>query len=112
MIVLKQQHCELSRSDSVAVSDTELKGFINQIPDWQILERDNIRQLERTFRFASYRAALIFTQRVGELAEAEDHHPVIVTEWGRVRVSWWTHTIRGLHLNDLICAAKTDQLAD
>ena len=47
---------------------------------------------------------------VGELAEEEGHHPRIVTEWGRVAVTWWTHKIRGLHRNDFIMAAKTDQL--
>ena len=46
----------------------------------------------------------------GELAEAENHHPAIVTEWGKVRVNWWTHKIHGLHKNDLILAARTDQV--
>jgi 4a-hydroxytetrahydrobiopterin dehydratase len=49
--------------------------------------------------------------RVGELAEEEGHHPALLTEWGRVTVSWWTHKIRGLHRNDYIMAAKTDVLA-
>jgi len=53
---------------------------------------------------------LRFTVQVGELAEAEGHHPVIVTEWGRVTVTWWTHKIKGLHHNDFIMAAKTSQL--
>jgi 4a-hydroxytetrahydrobiopterin dehydratase len=52
---------------------------------------------------------LDFTIRIGELAEQEDHHPVITTEWGRVTVTWWTHAIRGLHRNDFIMAAKSDQ---
>jgi len=47
---------------------------------------------------------------VGEIAEAEDHHPLVVTEWGRVTVQWWTHKIGGLHQNDFIMAAKTDRL--
>jgi 4a-hydroxytetrahydrobiopterin dehydratase len=53
---------------------------------------------------------MAFALRVGELAEAEDHHPAILIEWGRVSVTWWTHAIKGLHINDFICAAKTDQL--
>jgi 4a-hydroxytetrahydrobiopterin dehydratase len=52
-----------------------------------------------------------FALSVGELAEAEDHHPEILMKWGKVRVTWWTHAVNGLHLNDFICAAKTDQLA-
>jgi len=50
------------------------------------------------------------TNRVGALAEAEGHHPALLTEWGRVTVTWWTHKIRGLHRNDFIMAAKTDGL--
>jgi len=45
------------------------------------------------------------------LAEAEGHHPAMLTEWGRVTVTWWTHKIRGLHRNDFVMAAKTDRLA-
>ena len=52
--------------------------------------------------------ALAFTNKVGELAEAEDHHPAILTEWGLVTVTWWTHKVKGLHRNDLIMASKTD----
>ena len=54
--------------------------------------------------------ALAFTNRVGALAEREGHHPALLTEWGRVTVTWWTHKIRGLHRNDFIMAAKTDAL--
>jgi len=58
-----------------------------------------------------FAAALAFTQQVGQLAEAEGHHPVLRTEWGKVRVEWWTHKIKGLHANDFVMAAKTDALA-
>jgi 4a-hydroxytetrahydrobiopterin dehydratase len=67
--------------------------------------------LVRTFRVPTFRDALAFTQRVGELAEEEGHHPMLRTEWGKVTVSWWSHKIRGLHRNDFIMAAKTDALA-
>ena len=60
--------------------------------------------------FPVFASALAFTNQVGALAEAEGHHPAILTEWGRVTVSWWTHAIRGLHRNDFIMAAKTDAL--
>ncbi|HKM77940.1 MAG TPA: 4a-hydroxytetrahydrobiopterin dehydratase, partial [Candidatus Bathyarchaeia archaeon] len=51
-----------------------------------------------------------FTNQVGKIAQAQSHHPVLVTEWGRVTVTWWTHKIKGLHRNDFIMAAKTDQI--
>jgi 4a-hydroxytetrahydrobiopterin dehydratase len=81
-----------------------------QVPDWQIVERDQIKRLERAFKFKNFVEALQFTNRVGELAEEEGHHPALMTEWGRVTVTWWTHKIKGLHRNDFIMAAKTDGL--
>ena len=60
--------------------------------------------------FGNFVDALAFTNRVGQIAEEEDHHPALLTEWGKVTVSWWTHKIRGLHRNDLIMGAKTDEL--
>jgi len=53
---------------------------------------------------------LEFTNKVSALAEQEDHHPLIITEYGRVTLQWWTHKIKGLHKNDFIMAAKSDQL--
>jgi 4a-hydroxytetrahydrobiopterin dehydratase len=84
--------------------------FMQQLPDWQIRNQDGVDQLTRAFVFKNFSQALEFTNRVGELAEAEGHHPAILTEWGRVTVSWWTHKIGGLHRNDFIMAAKTDRL--
>ncbi|HEY4909012.1 MAG TPA: 4a-hydroxytetrahydrobiopterin dehydratase, partial [Methylomirabilota bacterium] len=81
-----------------------------EIPDWHLVERDGIARLERVFDFPSFADALAFTHRVGALAEEEGHHPALLTEWGRVTVTWWTHKIRGLHRNDFIMAAKTDAL--
>ena len=75
------------------------------------MERDGIPRLERTFKLPNFAAALELTNKVGELAESEGHHPAILTEWGRVTVTWWTHKIRGLHRNDVIMAAKTDEIA-
>jgi 4a-hydroxytetrahydrobiopterin dehydratase len=73
-------------------------------------ERHSERELERTFKFKDFAEALAFTHQVGVIAEAEDHHPTLITAWGIVTVSWRTHKIRGLHRNDFVMAAKTDQL--
>jgi len=67
-----------------------------------------VSMLSRQYRFDDFSRALEFTNQVAALAEAEDHHPRIVTEWGAVQVSWWTHTVRGLHYNDFIMAARCD----
>ena len=92
-------------------TEAEIAELRPLIPDWRLMERDGIRRLERVFHFASFAEALAFTNRVGALAEADGHHPALLTEWGRVTVTWWTHAIGGLHRNDFIMAAKTDALA-
>ncbi|WP_290787293.1 4a-hydroxytetrahydrobiopterin dehydratase, partial [Halomonas sp.] len=63
------------------------------------------------FTFKDFVQALDFTQRVGEIAEQADHHPAILTEYGKVTVTWWSHKIKGLHRNDFILAARTDEVA-
>jgi 4a-hydroxytetrahydrobiopterin dehydratase len=107
---LVQMKCVACRSDSPRVTEAEIAEFRRQVPEWQLLERNGILQLERVYKFKNFVAALAFTNRVGELAEAEGHHPALLTEWGKVTVTWWTHKIKGLHRNDFIMAAKTDQL--
>ncbi len=92
-------------------TEAEIAGLTPGIPDWALVERDGVRRLERVFHFRDFAGALAFTNRVGALAEAEGHHPALLTEWGRVTVTWWTHAIGGLHRNDFIMAAKTDALA-
>jgi 4a-hydroxytetrahydrobiopterin dehydratase len=102
--------CVACRKDSPRVTEAEIAELKPLIPEWELNVVEGVPRLERTFRFPTYREALAFTQRVGDLADAEGHHPVIVTEARRVRVSWWTHAIRALHRNDFIMAAKTDTL--
>jgi 4a-hydroxytetrahydrobiopterin dehydratase len=91
------------------LTEEELYDLQTQIPAWQIVETGGIPTLKRVFRFKNFVQALAFTNQVGELAEAEDHHPALLTEWGRVTVTFWTHFVNGLHRNDFIAAAKTDQ---
>lgn len=110
MSELVEQKCEACRVGAPKVTPAEIAELKPQIPQWEIVEREGIDRLERVYQFPDFVRALAFTNRVGELAEAEGHHPALLTEWGRVTVSWWTHKIRGLHRNDFIMAAKTDAL--
>jgi len=110
MAELKHQTCEACAPGSPQVTDEELKEFQPQIPEWVIIERDGIRRLERVYKFKDFVTALDFTNKVGAIAEQEGHHPALLTEWGRVGVAWWTHSIGGLHRNDFIMAAKTDEI--
>ena len=90
------------------ITQDSMMQLLDQVPHWQLAIIDNVHQLERQFSFADFADALIFTNRVAELAESVNHHPTLITEWGQVTVRWWTHSIKDVHLNDFICAAKTD----
>ena len=110
MHTLINEKCTACRRDSPRATEAEVLELKPQIPEWRLLEREGIERLERVYRFANFAEALSFTNRVGALAEEEGHHPAILTEWGRVTVTLWTHKIRGLHRNDFIMAAKVDSL--
>jgi len=107
---LRELKCVPCRGGEPTVTDVEIKELHPQVSEWEIVERKNIKRMERVFKFKNFKEALEFTNRIGEIAEEEGHHPVIMTEWGRVKVSWWTHKIKGLHQNDFIMAAKTNEL--
>lgn len=110
MSALTAEKCVACRRDAPQVTDAEIEELQRQIPDWELIEIDGIKRLRRVFPFEDFASALAFTDRVGEIAEDEGHHPALLTEWGRVTVSWWTHKIKGLHRNDFVMAAKTDTL--
>ena len=107
---LTDMKCVACRGGEPTVTDEEMAEFQPQVPEWQVVEREGVKRLERAFKFKNFVQALTFTNKVGELAEEEDHHPTLVTEWGKSTVTWWTHKIKGLHRNDFIMAAKTDRL--
>ena len=108
MTQLTSRKCTACRRDSPPVTDSEMAELSPQVPDWDMVTEDGIPKLDRVFRFKDFEQALNFTRAVGEAADDEGHHPRLVTEWGCVRVTWWTHKIRNLHVNDFIMAAKSD----
>jgi 4a-hydroxytetrahydrobiopterin dehydratase len=111
MANLAAEKCVACRPGAPPVTNAERSALHAEIPAWRVAERDGVERLERAFTFSDFASALAFTNRVGAVAEAEGHHPAVLTEWGRVTVSWWTHAIGGLHRNDFIMAAKTDAVA-
>jgi 4a-hydroxytetrahydrobiopterin dehydratase len=110
MVNLSEMKCVACRGTEPTLTESQIDQFMPQVPDWQVKEVDGEKRLERVFKFKNFAQALDFTNKVGALAEQEDHHPLLITEWGKVTVTWWTHTIHGLHQNDFIMAAKTDRL--
>jgi 4a-hydroxytetrahydrobiopterin dehydratase len=111
MTDLLNQKCIPCHGGEPAATAAEIAAFKPQIPDWLEIVVDGEQRLERAYKFPDFQTAIAFTNAVGDLAEAEGHHPALLTEWGKVTVTWWTHAIGGLHLNDLIMAAKTDEIA-
>ncbi|MBV1883175.1 MAG: 4a-hydroxytetrahydrobiopterin dehydratase [Pseudomonadales bacterium] len=109
---LSENACVACRGDSPKLSDEELTTLMVEIPGWSVECREGIMQLEKEFRFSNFTAAIDFTVKVGQVAEDQDHHPSLLTEWGKVTVTWWSHVIKGLHRNDVIMSAKTDDVYD
>ncbi|QEY18679.1 4a-hydroxytetrahydrobiopterin dehydratase [Cellvibrio sp. KY-GH-1] len=108
--MLIDKNCSACRGDSPPLGQQELANVLAELPGWSLEYVDGVAQLVQTYKFRNFLQALAFTQAVGALAEEYGHHPALLTEWGKVKVSWWTHKIRGLHENDAIMAAKTGQL--
>lgn len=106
---LAENKCEACRAGAPLVTSREIKELMPSIPEWNIIDVDDTKHLSRSYCFKDFAASLVFTNEIGAIAEAEGHHPSILTEYGLVTVSWWTHAIGGLHLNDFIMAAKSDE---
>ena len=112
MEALSKQTCVPCSGNSPKVTEEEIKQLLTEIPQWQVKEVSGELRLERVYKFPDFKTALAFTQQVGQYADQVGHHPALLTEWGKVTVTWWTHAINGLHRNDFIMAATTDEIAD
>lgn len=110
MTELAQQKCQPCQLGSSPITAEEITALQAKIPDWNLLEYEGIPRLQKLYKFANFQGAIAFTNAVGEAAEKEGHHPALLTEWGKVTVSWWTHDVGGLHQNDFIMAARTDDI--
>ena len=107
MTELAQKTCVPCRGGVPPLRGTDLQRLADQVPEWKVVEEHHI---ERTFEFSNFREALGFTNRVGELAEEQGHHPDIYLAWGKAGIKIWTHKIDGLTESDFVMAAKIDAL--
>lgn len=105
---LASKTCTPCRGGIPPLTREQAELFHAQAPDWQLPEEAHC--IERSFRFRNFREALTFVQEIGELAEAEGHHPNISFGWGNATVSLQTKKIKGLHENDFIMATKIDRI--
>jgi len=108
---LYEKHCEACQMGAPLVTEEEARDLLLKIPAWRRDFHDGVEELSSEFHFVEFKDAFSFTYKLANLAERENHHPSIMTEWGKVTVYWWTHKINGLHVNDFIMAAKTDMIA-
>lgn len=110
MISLDKQTCTACKAGAPMASTEEISAYLPQLPGWHIIELDGVKCLQKSYRFKDFAQAQHFANRVGALAEQENHHPSVLIEWGKTTVTWWTHCIGGLHLNDFVMAAKTENI--
>lgn len=102
--------CIPCRGGEPPLGEAEIAELLVHIPQWEIVTHDNIPRLQRIYKFKNYAKAVEFANKIAVVAEEEDHHPLLILEWGRVTAQWWTHMVKGLHRNDFIMAAKTDEV--
>ena len=104
---LSKSNCEACSADAEPLSADEIKALLVEAEGWELITEDNIKKLTRSFNTGNYARSMTFTNAVAALAQESDHHPLLIVEYGRVTVVWWSHKIKGLHLNDFIMASRT-----
>jgi 4a-hydroxytetrahydrobiopterin dehydratase len=105
---LADKACVPCKGGIPPLKGAELKALADQLGSgWSVV---NEHHLEKEFKFKNFRDALAFTNRVGDVAEQQGHHPDIHLAWGQVKLIIWTHKIDGLTESDFVFAAKADQV--
>jgi len=107
---LATRKCSACRADAPPVTPAQLEELLAQLPQWQLIEVDGVKQLSRVYLCHDFLGAMALAEKVAALAEQENHHPSLLVEWGKLTVRWWTHKINGLHENDFVMAARTERL--
>ena len=102
--------CVACHPDAPIATKEQIYEFLNNYLEWELIEDNQVPQLKRIYKFNDYIGAVDFTKKIADISEKENHHPSILLEWGKVTVRWWTHKIKGLHENDFIMSAKTDEI--
>ena len=106
---LATKDCVPCKGGVPPLKGSELNDFLRRLgSDWNAVSEHH---LEKEFKFKNFLEALAFTNRVGELAESQNHHPDIYLAWGKVKITLWTHKIDGLTESDFVLAAKIEEFA-
>ncbi len=107
---LKSGICVPCEEGGDPMDASQINRYAPQVPQWDVVDKSDVTKLMRKFKFKNFLEAISFADKVGALAEKNGHHPKLVVEWGKVTIYWWTHAVGGLHRNDFIMAAKTDEI--
>jgi 4a-hydroxytetrahydrobiopterin dehydratase len=107
--MLAEQFITTCRKDTPALTLLQIEELLGELPAWEIGDDGGLLFLMHRYAFRNFADALQFSNAVGALADAADHHPQLIVEWGGLTVRWWTHVIGGLHRNDFIMAARCDR---
>jgi 4a-hydroxytetrahydrobiopterin dehydratase len=107
---ISSEKCESFGVTDRKLDYTEIVALLQQLPSWKLVSKAGMDFLQKTYTFNNFSHALAFTLRIGKLADDMDHHPAILTEWGKTTVSWWTQRVNGLQPKDFIMSARTDDL--
>ena len=110
MSKLSNLSCESCSSGAKTLLKSEIKYLLPEITDWKLITEANIQKLKCIFITKNYTKSIAFVNAIAKLVEEADHHPLLIVEYSRVSVFWWSHKIKGLHKNDFIMAAKTTKL--
>jgi 4a-hydroxytetrahydrobiopterin dehydratase len=108
---LTGERCVACQKGAPQATAEETARWLPQLDGWEVIEVDGVKRLQMVFKTQGFMGALDLANKVGALAEAEGHHPSLLVEWGKLTVTWWTHKIKGLHRNDFIMAAKSNEAA-
>ena len=102
---LANRECVPCRGGTPTLSGDEVRDLLRELDGWTVEQEYH---LTRTYQLPDFANALAFVNRIGGIAEQQNHHPDIYLAWGKVGVEVWTHKIKGLTESDFIFAAKVD----
>jgi len=108
MTTFANQNLQTCNKNSTALSDNDIGKLLNELDSWALDASGECSQLYKAYSFKDFVSAQAFANKVADLAEQENHHPRICIEWGKTTISWWTHSVSGLFINDFIMAARCD----
>lgn len=106
---LADRDIQMCKKGTPPLTEPEYAPYLMQLPGWDIVNIDGIERLQRSYFFPDPSDALAFSRFLSSIADEADHHPFLVVEANSLTVMWWTHSIKGLHLNDFIMAARSDE---